>query len=412
VIPPDEPLPEAGKGSPAGPPEPDPTASFEPIVAQPDPGPSAPAGGPPPDPPAPPEAPAAGSAPWANPASPGAVPRESVRARDLLGRGFDLNVAAAGDVRRIAVLIGLLVLAAMGPYAAIFLALVSHVGGFAVALGAALPDHDIAPISPGVEAVFNLVTLIGVGCVVALVIDSQLLAVTVIASRAVGRAFVLRNGLELARMRFWRLLRANVIIFVILFLPRLLIERTIAPFGVETESQFVAITIVGVVLSIPFAYVSTWILLGPVGSRESIRRSWRLARSRLILATLIAVINILFQTIALFAVDAALEVVVRITDAIHLADATGLALFVPVGVIVALLIVAAGSLLPTIAALTAAPQVVAFLGMTGIANGLTVLDDPDNPFATPRVEPLVSRPMKIALAIELVLALYAISQIL
>jgi hypothetical protein len=353
-----------------------------------------------------------GAPPFAESLDPGRVPLESIRAREILGRGFDLNLAAGRDIRRVALVIGLLALAAVGPYAGIVLALVSHVGGFGVILGDTLAPPGITRISRDVEALVNLTTLIGLGCVLALVIDSQLLAVTAIASRAVGRPFVLRQGIELARMRFWRLLRANVIIFVILFVPRLIIERTIAPFGVETESQFVAITIVGVALSIPFAYVSTWIVLGPVGSRESIRRSWQLARSRLGVATVIAVINIVFQTIAIFAVGAALEVVARITDAIHLADATGLALFVPVGIIVAFLIIAAGSLLPTIAALTAAPQVVAFLGMTGTANGLTVLDDPDNPFATPRVEPLVSRPMKIALAIELVLALYAISRIL
>jgi hypothetical protein len=74
-------------------------------------------------------------------------------------------------------------------------------------------------------------------------------------------------------------------------------------------------------------------------------------------------------------------------------------------------IAAAGSLAMTIAALTAGPQVVAFLGLTGDASGLDALRDPDNPFATPRRQPLVSRPMKIALVIEYVLALAALAQL-
>ncbi len=64
----------------------------------------------------------------------------------------------------------------------------------------------------------------------------------------------------------------------------------------------------------------------------------------------------------------------------------------------------------TIAALIVGPQVVAFLRLTGTDAGLTALHDPDNPFATPRVEPLVSRPMKVALVIEAVLAALALVQ--
>jgi hypothetical protein len=56
--------------------------------------------------------------------------------------------------------------------------------------------------------------------------------------------------------------------------------------------------------------------------------------------------------------------------------------------------------------------VVAFLGLTGISNGLDVLNDPDNPFATPRTEPLVSRPMAVALTIGVVAGALAVLQLL
>src|SRR4051812_41689666 len=337
--------------------------------------------------------------------------RGPVGAREILGRGFDLNVAAAKDVRSSAVLIGLLTLAAVGPIAAIVLAIVNHFGGFDVVVGGRLPEIGVRPLSAGVRTLFNLTTILGALCVIALAIDSQLLAVIVIASRASNRPFVLRRALELIRLRFWRLLRANVIIAIILFIPRQVVERTIAPQGVATDAQFVVLTLIGIVLSIPFAYVAAWIMLGPVGAREAVRRSWRLARTRPSLAIVIAVINVLFQTIALFAAGAGLDVLARVAVALNLERATGVALFLPLGLITLLAIAAAGSLVLTIAALTAAPQVVAFLRVTGVTNGLDVLNDPGNPFATPRTEPLVSRGMKAFLMIEAILAALTIVQI-
>ncbi|HET7031453.1 MAG TPA: hypothetical protein VFI34_13145 [Candidatus Limnocylindrales bacterium] len=335
--------------------------------------------------------------------------RGPVGAREILWKALDLNLAAARDVRRAAILIGLLSLFAVGPLVVAIVAFGTRLdrlapGGFASELSA------ISAIQ-GSRNIVIVVALIALGCLVALSIDSQLLAVDVIARRATGRTFALRPSLEIVRMRFWRLLRANVLIGLILIVPRWVFEQVVAPNGVVRESQFVVLTIIGVVLSIPFAYVATWILLGQVGARESVRRSWRLARARPSLAVVIAVINQLFQAIAIFALGAAAELLLRVVDALGLGNATGLGLL-PLAVVIGLGIVAAGSLLVTIAALTAAPPVVAFLRLTGDASGLDVLRDPDNPFAAPRVEPLVTRPMIAALGVELLFGLIAIAQLL
>jgi hypothetical protein len=333
-----------------------------------------------------------------------------VSAREVLGRGFDLNLAASREIRSSAVLIGLLTLAAAAPVAAIVVAVISHFGGIdAIATGIAPPGVGLVTVIA--RNLAGLAAILGAVNVVALAVDSQLLGVTLIASRATNRPFVLRRALELIRLRFWRLLRANFLIGLILYVPRTLVERTVAPSGVVTETQFVVLTALGIVLSIPFAYVAAWIMLGPVGARESVRRSWRLARARPVIALVIAAINVVFQTIALFAAGAGLDVLGRIADAIGLERATGAALFIPLGLILVLAITAAGSLILTIAALTAAPQVVAFLRMTGVTNGLGVLHDPDNPFASARIEPLVSRGMKATLALEWILGAGAISQI-
>ena len=328
-----------------------------------------------------------------------------VGARDILWRGLDLNLAASRDVREASILVGLLSLAAGGPVAAVLLAFSNRV----VDANARL-DVEAAIALQGLRGLMVLVLIIGLGAIVALSIDSQLLAVDVIARRATGRPFDLRSSLEIARIRFWRLARANVLIGVILFLPRWAFEQVVAPGGVVRESQFVVLTIVGIILSIPFAYVATWIVLGQVGARESVRRSWRLARTRPSLAVVIAIVNTLFQTVALFALGSAGDVLFRIVDALGLANGTGLGL-APLAVVIGLGIAAAGSLVMTIAALTAGPAVVAFLRLTGDASGLDALRDPDNPFATRRIEPLVSRSMKIALVAELILSVLAIAQL-
>jgi hypothetical protein len=328
---------------------------------------------------------------------------------EIIGRGLDVNVAASSDVRRVAILIGLLALAAAGPIVALELAASGLIG----APSSDGPYSDIVALQGRLNAARILVelsALIGIGCVIALAIDSQLLAVHVIASRATGRAFSLRPALEVVRIRFWRLARANILVGLILFIPRAVIERILAPRGIALQSQSVVQVILDIILSVPFAYLATWILLGQVGAREAVRRSWRLARSRPSLALVIAIVNVAFQTIALVALGSAAEILVRIADALGLDHATGLGI-VPLGALLALAIVATGSLVMTIAALTVGPQVVAFLRLTGTDGGLVALHDPDNPFATPRVEPLVSRPMKIALVVEAVLAALAFFQL-
>jgi hypothetical protein len=327
---------------------------------------------------------------------------------EIIGRGLDLNVAASTDVRRVAILIGLLGLAAAGPIVALALAVSGAFGG---SIDGQYVDISALQAWNRVRGVAELSLLIGVLCLIALAIDSQLLAVHIIASRATGRPFALRPALEVIRIRFWRLARASILVGVILVVPRAVFERILAPRGIELQSQAVVQALLDLLLSVPFAYIATWILLGQVGAREAVRRSWRLARARPSLAFVIAAVNVAFQTIAAVALGSAASILFRIADALGLDRASGLGL-VPAVALIGLGIVAAGSLAMTIAALTVGPQVVAFLRLTGTDSGLVALHDPDNPFATPRAEPLVSRPMKVALLIEVVLAAVALAQLL
>jgi hypothetical protein len=348
----------------------------------------------------------AGPAPSDEPAPPA-----SLGWRAVLGGGLDLNVSAARHVRAASIRIGLLVLAAAGPLVVILLAVAARLDVLGELGGVGLDQRQVLLAIDAASGPMIVAFLIGGYCLAALSVDSQLLAVHLIASTATGRAFEPRSALQLVRMRFWRLLRANVLIAVILFLPRLLLEGVIAPSGVVGESQFVALTLLGIILSVPFAYVSALIILGAVGARESVRRSWRLARARPSLALVIAIVNVSVQTLGAFALGAGADLLARLASALGLDQATGLGLFVPLGAILGVFIIAAGSLLFTIAALTAAPQVVAYLGLAGTDNGLDALRDPDNPFATPHREPFVTRAMKVALVVEAIFAGLAVTRL-
>jgi hypothetical protein len=344
--------------------------------------------------------------------SPIPSPAPSPGWRTILGRGLDLNVAAGRPVRATSIRIGLLVLAAVGPLLVILLAVVHRLEEQGVLDGGFLTQRTMFVAVDDASGPIVVAFLIGLYCLAAISIDSQLLAVNLIGSTATDRAFELRGALQLVRMRFWRLLGANLLIGVILFLPRLILEGVIAPNGVVGEAQFVTLTLLGVLLSVPFAYVSAWIILGAVGARESVRRSWRFARARPSLAVLIAIVNVSVQTVAGFALGAGADLLARLAEVLGLDRATGLGLFIPLGAILTVGVIAAGSLLLTIAALTAAPQVVAYLGLGGTDNGLDALRDPDNPFATPHREPLVTRAMKIGLIVEAIFAALAVSQLL
>jgi hypothetical protein len=180
---------------------------------------------------------------------------------------------------------------------------------------------------------------------------------------------------------------------------------------VQTETQALLINGLNLLASVPFAYVAAGIVLGGVGAWESIRRSWRLARSRWRLAFLIAIVSTAVAYIAGFALTAGAGVLDRLGAAFGLGTTTGPLQLVVLAVIIAFGLISVGSLVMTIAALTVAPQVVAFLGLTGYSRGLDDAGAGDNPFAQPRIAPLISRPMKVILVINAALTLFVITRI-
>jgi hypothetical protein len=346
----------------------------------------------------------------ARPPSPTTTAMPGTRA--VVGRGLDLNVAASAEIRRASVYIGLLTLLCVGPIAAVLWAFSVRQGGFEWLQRIASGSRATFVVDPGFQLVFVLVLLIGFVCLLSVVADAQLLATILIGARATGRPFDLKSALALARLRYWRLVRASFMIGLILVIPRFLINQVVMsgrPAG--TEAQALIVTAIDILVSSPFAYVTAGIVLGAVGARESIRRSWRLARARWRLALLIGIVNTAVSYIAGFAVGAGGDILVRLGTVFGIGTAMGPPQVAVLAAIVALAIVSIGSLIMTIGALTAGPQVVAFLGLTGYSNGLDALSDPDQPRTTPPDRWLVSMPMVVALVINAEAAVLAVNSL-
>jgi hypothetical protein len=366
----------------------------------------------PPPPPEPPEPPPAGAPEPLPPAGAGLSPAVSAMPGTLatVGRGLDLNVAASAEVRRASIYVGLMSLLSLGPIVAVIWAFSFRQGGleWLERLADGLNPRFV-PVDPAFGILFTLVLIIGLGCFLALTVDAQLVATVLIGGRATGRQFDLRSALGLARLRYWRLVRASLLIGIILLVPRFVINQVVMngrPVG--TEAQALIVTAIDILVSAPFAYIAAGIILGAVGARESVRRSWRLARARWRLALLIGIVNTAVAYLASFAIGAGGDILARLGTAFGLGVTMGPAQILVLAAIVALAIVSIGSLIMTIGALTVAPQVVAFLGLTGYARGLDALKDSDNPLAPPPVAPLISWPMQLALVINAALAILSV----
>jgi len=331
----------------------------------------------------------------------------------IVSRGLDLNLAASARIRRASVYIGLMWLLSAGPIAAVLLAFSARQGGFEWLQRLDSARLHLVPVGSSFGLLFIVVVLVGVVCLVLLSVDAQLLATILIGAEATGRRLGLRDALRLSRLMFWRFVRASILVGVILLIPRIAINvLVLGGRALGSDAETLVQTVANVILSTPFAYVATGVVLGRVAAAESVRRSWMLVRFLWRLAFLIAIVNAAVTYVASFSLGAGADILVRLGTVFGLGTTMGQLQVIVLGAIVALAIVSIGSLVMTIAALTVAPQVVAFLGLTGYSAGLDATLKPADPQPPTRVEPLISRPMKIALGISAVAAVVAVLSVI
>jgi hypothetical protein len=342
-------------------------------------------------------APAPDAAPTPTP-TPAPAPGPLPGAWATLGGGLDLSLSANRELRRASLYIGLLTLALVGPFVIVILAFAGVQGGFDW-VGDALTglQPELQPVD---DSVVTYVLISGIVALIGLFVigvESQIMAAAILGGRALGRPMTMREALRRSRQVFWRVVGASILVGVILLIPNLVLTAIFqSMFGPTSEAPTVILTAIGALMTAPFAYIVTGIVLGDVDAGEAVRRSARLARARWRLAIAVSAVGAVVGYLELFATGAGIDILARVGGALHLgfdssAGTAALAIVVLVGVI------AIGSLTFTLAALRDAPQVVAFVGMTGYGGGLDRSRGPSG--GVRRLERWISIPMAISIAI-------------
>lgn len=349
-----------------------------------------------------------GPAAAARPPSPPAValPRyPGIRA--TLGASFDLSLAASREIRRTSIHVGLLVVALVGPPLVLLLAMIRELGGLEALFRELDPlARALGTPEPDSVTMLRLGTLLGAVGLLAVLVESPILAIGLLGARATGRSWGLRQALRLSRARFWRVLAAGLLAAIPGLVASWLIDA-VSPSRTLADEQLTALgqIVAGTLVSLPFAYYLAGIVLGGVGAIESVRRSARIARARWRLPLLIAAVGIVAQLIALFAFGAGIDALARLGIALGLRLDGSLELAATTVVVLLVGLAAVGSLTVTILALTLAPQVVAFLGMTGYADGL------DHEAAARGPARLVSIPMAAVIGLGVLVALAGLASL-
>jgi hypothetical protein len=208
--------------------------------------------------------------------------------------------------------------------------------------------------------------MIGAAALVALTLESRIVAVGLLGGHAIGRPVSPLEALRRSRQVFWSVAIAT---FVVQLFVNIVVTVAGSPLG-DTEAGFVLTTALAALLSMPFVYLVSGIVLGAAPAMEAIRRSTAMAAARWRLALVVAIAETLAQALLVFGLLAGLDVLVRVSDAFGLGLGGGpVATFTTI--VIALLATAAvGSLVFTVTALAVAPQVVAFVGLTHFGRGL------------------------------------------
>ena len=205
----------------------------------------------------------------------------------------------------------------------------------------------------------------------------------VLGGRMVERPVSTRRALARSRHVFWSAIVASLIAAI----PVALVQGVVSepdrptPDTIEATSVITS-TVVTALIGGPFAYVLAGVVLGDVDPFEALRRSFRVFRARKLAAAIVVVFETITALLVLFGLEAGLDLVLRLFEALGLGPQAG-----PVGLAaddgrrrgrdVRLRDAAVHG-----QAITVAPQVVMFLGLTRATIGLdpcarAVADDPD-----------------------------------
>ena len=302
-------------------------------------------------------------------------------ARQVVGRGLQLAYDSTGDLRRASLYVGLLMAAVAGPFALLLLLDIPTFSGIDFSSPATMTPGQaesllrlIGPLyATGAMALLGLVTV---------QIDGLLIAVSLLAGRASGRPLQLREALTRARQVFWRYGAAAFVVGVISTVVTFLVLFATGGFaGAGSSGGSILASLVSTLVVLPFGYVATAVVIGDVTGAAALRRSIILVRARPRLAVAVAAFAFAASALQTFGLGVAADLVGSIADVLHPnLDMTGGGLIVAIP-LVGIGLMALGSLSITVNAVTTAPQVAAFLGLTHYSGGIDRVRQPSPPVA-------------------------------
>ena len=299
---------------------------------------------------------------------------ELPNARKVVSAGLQLAVASSRQIRDASIYIGLLSLAALGPVAVLVLVGIARLLSVPGTIDALLADPTQLmleqPDLVGPLALMYILALVGLLLLLTISIDAQSMAIALLGGVAAERPLRLWETVLRARQTFWRIAGAGGLVGLVSVIVTLVLSAPfLRPFDSNTGVTFIT-SMIGTLVVTPFAFAAAGIVLGNVGVTESLRRSVRLFRARPRIALVVTLFTLVTAAIQTFALGAGLDVAIRVGELLQLeVDQGGVALILP-SILVLAFIVAFGSLTFTIAAIVAAPQVAAFLGLTYYSAGL------------------------------------------
>ena len=316
-------------------------------------------------------------------------------ARQVVSSGLQLAVASSAAIRRASIYIGLLSLGAFGPATIMILIGIGRLMSDPGTADTLTSDPSLIfieqPELMGPLLLIYLLVILGILLLVAISVDAQGIAISLLGATASDRPMRLREAITRARQVFWRLLGAGLLVGVVSSIATFIVAIPfLRPFDTNQGVTFIA-SMIGTLLVTPFAFAAAGIVLGDVGPIEALRRSMTLFRARPRIALVVTLFTLVTSAIQTFAIGAGADVAIRVAEFLHLGLDQGGPSAILTAVVVLAFIVAYGSLTVTIAAIVAAPQVAGFLGLTFYSGGLDRARIPEG--AAPRGFRWVTLPM-------------------
>ncbi|HEX8024790.1 MAG TPA: hypothetical protein VF484_01165, partial [Candidatus Limnocylindrales bacterium] len=281
--------------------------------------------------------------------------------------GLSLAYRTTSELRRASLYIGLLTLAILGPPIVVVIELVAKLRLTDLSAIASLGDD------PSAALLFSgvlLLVYVALACWITVAVDGHLIAIALLAAKASGRPYSIRDATVRARQVFWRQVRGAIVAGVFVIVVELIVLAALTQVARDNSANGFVAGVIATLIAAPLGYLSTGIVLGDVGAIEALKRSIRLARARPRTAIVVALFAVITSAIQTFALGAGLELLVDAGNALHVDLASSVVPLTITILVVLAFVMAFGSLTFTISAIVAAPQVAAFLGLTFYSAGL------------------------------------------